>query len=89
MSIEWLRDLSICILGMGATLVVIMIGVIALLLYIKLRPVLNSMKTITKTAENISSCMEEEVVRPLAQVAAAVQGLGQAIGLFRRFSKRK
>ena len=89
MSIEWLRDLSICILGIGATVVVMVIGVIALLLYIKLRPILNSVKRVTKTAENISSCMEEEVVRPMAQVAAIVQGLGQAIGLVRRFPKGK
>jgi hypothetical protein len=88
-SIEWFRDLSLCILGMGATVVIILIGVVVLLLYIKLRPILNSLRTTTKTVEDISSCMEEEVVRPLAQVAAFTQGLSQVVGLIRRYSKRK
>jgi len=88
-SIEWFRDLSLCILGIGATAVIILIGVIALLLYLKLRPILNSVKDVTKTVENISSCMEEEVVRPLAHVAAFTQGLSQMVGLVRRYSKGK
>ena len=89
MSIEWFRDLSLCILGIGATAVIILIGVIALLLYLKLRPILNSLKDVTKTVENISSCVEGEVVRPLAQVAAFTQGLSQVVGLIRRYSKGK
>ena len=89
MNIEWLRDLAICILGFGATVVIIFIGVLALLLYRKLRPILDSVKTTTKTVENISSCVEEEVTRPLAQLAAFIQGIRQALSLAGRFSKRK
>ena len=89
MSIEWLRDLAICILGFGATIVVLFIGILAFLLYRKLRPILDSVKATTKTVENISSCVEEEVTRPLAQAAAFVQGVRQAISLFSRFSKGK
>lgn len=89
MSIEWFRDLAIVILGLGATVVLIFIGVLAFLLYRKLRPILNSLKATTKTVENISSTVEEEVSRPLAQVAAFVQGISQAVSLVSRFSRRK
>ena len=89
MNVEWFRDLAVCILGFGVTIVSIFIGIIILLLYLKLRPVLNSLKSTTRTVENISTCVEEEVARPLAQVAAFVQGIVQAVSLVKRFSQRK
>ena len=89
MNIEWFRDLAICILGFGATAVIVLIGVLALLLYRKLRPILDSVKATTKTVENVSSCVEEEVVRPLAQLAAFVQGIRQAFNTFGKFSRGK
>jgi len=88
-NIEWFRDLVISIFGVGATLVIIFIGVLAFLFYRKLKPILNSVKSVTKTVENISSCVEEEVSRPLARLAAFVQGISQAISLVGKFSKRK
>ena len=89
MSIEWFRDLAIVILGLGVTIVAIFIGVLAFLLYRKLRPILDSVKATTKTVENISSCVEEEISRPLAQLAAFIQGIRQAISLVSRFPRGK
>ena len=89
MSIEWFRDLAVCILGVGATATIIFIGILAFLLYRKLSPILDSAKGTAKTVENLSSCVEEEVARPLAQVVAFVQGITQAVNLFSRFSRRK
>ena len=89
MSVEWFSDLVICIFGLAATVVVIFLAVLAFLLYRRLRPVLDSLKATTKTVENLSSCVEFEVARPLAQVAAFVQGIRQAVSLVSRFTKRK
>ena len=91
MNIEWLRDLAICILSFEAIIVILLIGilVLVLLLYRKLKPILDSVKATSKTVENISSCVEEEVTKPLAQAAAFIQGIRQAISLFSRFSKGK
>ena len=89
MSIEWFRDLAIIILGLGATAAIIFIGVLVFLLYRKLRPILNSVKATTKTVENISSSVEEEVSRPLAQLAAFIQGISQVVSLVSKFSRRK
>jgi len=88
-SIEWFRDLVVCIFGLGATLVVIFLAVLAFLLYRRLRPILDSVKATTKTVEDLSSCVEVEVARPLAQVAAFIQGIRQAVGLVSRFTKKK
>ena len=89
MSIEWLRDLVICIFCLGATVVIIFIGILVFLFYRRLKPILDSVKATTKTVENISSCVEEEVAGPLVQVAAFVQGVRQVIGLVSRFSRGK
>ena len=89
MNIEWLRDLAVCILGLGATVTIVFIGILAFLLYRKLSPILDSAKNTVKTVENLSSCVEEEVAKPLSQVVAFVQGIAQAVNLVGRFSRRK
>lgn len=89
MSIEWFRDLVVCIFGLGATVAVIILVVLAFILFVKIKPILDSVKATTRTVENISSCVEEEVAKPLAQVAAFVQGIRQAVGLVSRFTKKK
>jgi len=85
-TIEWLRDLVICIFGLGATVVLICVGVLAFIVYFRIKPIINSVKTTTRTVENISTSVEEEVVKPLVQVAAFAQVLRQVVG---RFSRRK
>ena len=89
MSIEWFRDLVVCIFGLGATIAVIFLAVLAFILYRNLRPILDSLKSTTKTVENLSICVETEVARPLAQVAAFIQGIRQAVSLVSRFKKKK
>jgi len=59
------------------------------MVYRRLMPVLDSLKATTKTVENLSSCIEAEVVGPLAQVAAFAQGIRQAVSLVGRFTRRK
>jgi hypothetical protein len=88
-SIEWFRDLVLCIFGLGVTATVIFLAVLAFRIYRRLRPVLDSMRATTRTMENLSSCVEVEVARPLAQVAAFVQGIRQAVSLVSRFTKKR
>ncbi len=89
MNIEWFRDLAVAILGFGATAVIIFIGILAFLLYRKIGPILNSVRATTRMIENVSSCVEEEVAKPLAQLIALIQGIRQAFNLFSRFSRGK
>lgn len=89
MSIEWFRDLVVCIFGLGVTIAVIFMAVLAFLFYKRVRPILDSLEATSKNVENLSSSVEAEVARPLAQVVAFVQGIRQAVGLVRQFTKRK
>jgi uncharacterized protein YoxC len=88
-SIEWFSDLVVCIFGLGTVIAVIFIAVLVYLLYRRIMPILDSLKATSKTVENLSSCVEVEVARPLAQLAAFVQGIRQAVDLVGRFTKRK
>jgi uncharacterized protein YoxC len=88
-SIEWFRDLVICIFGLGATVAVIILVVLAFLFYFRLKPVLDSMKKTVGTVEKITSAVETELAGPLAQIISFVQGIRQAIGLFNRFTKKE
>jgi len=88
-NIEWFRDLVVCIFGLGATVAVIILAVLVFILFVRIQPILKSLRTTTRTVENISSCVEEEVVKPIAQVAAFVQGIREAVGVVGRFTKKK
>jgi len=88
-NIEWFRDLVVCIFGLGTVIAVIFIAVLVFLLYRRIMPILDSLQATTKTVENLSSCVEVEVAKPLAQVAAFVQGIRQAVDLVGRFTKKK
>ena len=89
MSIEWFRDLIIIIWGIGAIVVTFTIGVVVILFYRKIRPALESVKATTKTVENITSVVGEQVAGPLAKVAAFVQGIRQAASLINQFRNKQ
>ena len=89
MSIEWFRDLVIIIWGLGSTVVILLIGVLALLLYRRMRPALDSLKTTTKTVENITTVVGEHVAGPLSKVVAFVQGVRQAASLVSQLRNKK
>lgn len=89
MSIEWFRDLVLCIFGLAAAVAAIILVVLAFLLYFRVKPILDAIKATSRTVANISSSVEEEVAKPLAQIMAFVQGIRQAIGLVSRFTKKE
>lgn len=87
MGIEWFRDLAIIILGLGVTVSAVLIAIMAWMLYRKLRPILDSVQTTTKTLENFSVTVGEGVCRPLGQVVGFIQGVRNAVKFAGRFRK--
>ncbi len=79
MSIDWFRDLVICIFGLVATGVLIFIAVLAYSFYRRTRPIVDSLKTTSKRIEVISSYVGDEVAKPIIEVAAFVQGIRQGV----------
>jgi uncharacterized protein YoxC len=88
-SIAWLRDLVLIIFGLGATATLIFLVVLIYRVYRRLSPVLDSLRNTARTMENLTSTVEEEIAGPLAKAVAFVQGIRQAIGLVRQFTKRR
>ena len=88
MDIAWFRDLVICIWGLIATLLLIFVAVIIFLLYTKVKTVLKSAQMTSATIHRISSTVEDEVVKPIAQVVSLIQGIRQGIDFITRFFKR-
>ena len=89
MSIEWFRDLVLCIFGLSTTVVVLLIGVLVFICYRRITPIIDSVKTTSRTVENLTSAVEEQVAEPLAKVAAFIQGVRQAVSLVGGLRKNK
>ena len=88
MSIEWWRDLSLCILGFGGTAALIVLVVLGFKFYFHAKPVLDSMKKTAHTVARVSTAVEAELSGPLAQIVSFVQGCRQAIGLFNHLFRK-
>ena len=89
MNIEWLRDLAICILCFGGMVVVVFIGVMVGMFYRKASPILDSVKGTTRSVHNISTCLEEDVVKPLSEIAGTVHGVHQGMEAIKDITKTK
>ena len=87
MSIGWYRDLIICISGVVASGVLIFLAVLAFSLYRRMKVLLDSIKTTSKTVEGISSYVGGEVVKPLIQVVALINGIRQGMDSVSKFFK--
>ena len=88
MDIGWFRDLVICIAGLATTLVVIFIAVLAYLLYRRIRPILNSMQATSRTVQEMTSVVKEELVKPVVQLAALVRGIMQGVEMATKFFRK-
>ena len=85
---EWFRDLVIIIFGLGATVAIIILTVLAVMLYVRVRTIMDSVKTTTRTVENIIHTVEAEVAGPLGQVISVIRGLREGLGFFSSFRKK-
>jgi len=89
MGIDWFRDLIICIFGLVAAGALIFIAVLSFLLYRRVRVILDSVKATSRTIQGISSYVGDEVVKPVIEVAAIIQGIRQGIDTISKFFKKK
>jgi len=89
MSIDWFRDLIICIAGVVAAGVLIFIAVILGLLYRKTNFILNSLQSTSTTIQKVSSYIGDEVVKAVTEVVALAQGIRQGIDTISKFFKKE
>ncbi len=65
MDIAWFRDLSVIVLAIVVVTMVIVIGVIAIKLYRRARPIIDSVKATAANMQEITSFVKEAVVKPM------------------------
>ena len=88
MTIEWLRDLAVVIFGLVAAGVLVFLAVLAYSLYRRTRSILDSVRNVSKTTQDICSYAGSEVVKPLIQVATLIQGIRQGIYTISKLLKK-
>ena len=88
MTIGWLRDLVIIIFGLVGAGFLIIIVVMALSLFRRLKVILDSLKVTSANIEEISSVAKEQIVRPIVQVGSIFQSIAKWIEVIGGFLKR-
>ena len=88
MSIDWFRDLIICIFGLVATGVLIFFAVLLYSIYRRTRSILDSAKATAANIQGISSYVGEGVVKPAIQMVTLIQGIRQGIDAISKFFKK-
>ena len=88
MSIEWFRDLVICIFGLIAAGALVFIAVLSYSCYRRTKPILDSIKATSTTIEGISSYVRDELAKPLVEMAAIIQGIRQGVDLATKLFKK-
>ena len=89
MSIDWFRDLVISIWGLVTTGVLIFVAVLLFLLYRRTKAILDSIKATSRNIQGISSYVGDEVVKPVVEIAAIIQGVRQGIDTIGRFLRKE
>lgn len=89
MGIEWYRDLIICISGLVAAGVLIFIAVLFYTLYHRARTILDLLHETSTTIQGLTSYVGDEVVKPLIQLVALIQGIRQGIEAITKFFKKE
>jgi hypothetical protein len=69
--------------------VFIFIAVLLWSLYRRVRTILNSVKVTSKTIQSISSYVGDEVVKPVIELAAIIQGIRQGVDTVGRLFKKR
>lgn len=89
MSIEWFRDLIICIYGVLGIIVLIFLVILFLIIYKKIKLALNSIEATADNINQVVDTIKVEFVEPLVHIMAVVQGIKQGLNLFSKLFKKE
>ena len=89
MSLADLRDLFIVIFSIIGIVATILLVVLSLLVFSRIRSMLDSGKETVANISKISSTVSDSIVKPLSGIAGFLQGFRHALDYVARFSRRK
>ena len=88
MTIEWFRDLIIIIYGLVGAVFLISIGIMAFVLFRRLKVILDSLKVTSSNIQEISTVAKEQIVGPIMQVGSVFQGITRWIEMISGYFKK-
>ena len=88
MSLDWFRDVVICVLGLVVAGVLIFIAVLSYSLYHRARFILDSVKVTVRAIQEIFS-YADEIAKPLIQVVALIRGIRQGVSTISKFFEKE
>ena len=88
MTIEWFRDLIIIIYGLVGAVFLISIGIMAFVLFRRLKVILDSLKVTSSNIQEISTVAKEQIVGPIMQVGNVFQGITRWIEMISGYFKK-
>jgi len=83
------RDLVIIIWGVIGTIALVFICVIAYLFFRRTISLIESADTVVAKVSDIVNYAEKEVIRPVSQFGAMIQGIVQGVDLFKNVFRKK
>ena len=88
MTIEWFRDLIIIIYGLVGAVFLVSIGIMAFLLFRRLKVILDSLALTSANIQEISTVAKEQMVGPIMQVGSVFQGITRWIEMISGYFKK-
>ena len=89
MSLADLRDLFIVIFSIAGILAIIFLSIITLLVYRRVRNILEAWNVTVGNIRDITSIFSENIARPLGNIASVVQGISRFFEFISRPLKKK
>ena len=87
--VEITRDLIIIIFGLVAIIAIVFGTLLFFRIYRETRVVLNSWKSTSESIRNMSTRVEDEILRPILQIVSIVQGVRQGIDVVTRMFRKE
>ncbi len=89
MTIEWLRDLIIVIYGVVGIVFLVIVVFMAVALFRRAKTILDSLTVTSANIQEISTVARDQIVRPILQVGAIMQGISKWIEIISAYFKKR
>ena len=90
MDMAWFRDLVICISGISAIVVLVLLTVLSITIYRKSKTVLRSLEVTSNNLQDISSVLREKFIAPFAEIGTFIHGISKIFeSINKTFGKKK
>jgi len=89
MDMAWFRDLIICISGILAIIVFVLVTVLVITVYRKSKSVLHSLEATSNNIRDVSSILREKIITPFAEMGTFIHGISKVCKSINKTFRKK